>query len=95
MLNMYRRSSFHKKKCRQYFLAEMLVEKKPIEKPAIKHKAHFLQHTQKSTPTWNEYGGMVCWRKRIQFLSKKCVMCANFPVTLSKYLTLMKVNLHF
>lgn len=75
MLNMWRGSSFHKKKCRQYFLAEMLVQKKPIEKPAIKHKANFLQHTQKSSPTWNDYGGLACWRKKIQLLSKKYDVC--------------------
>jgi len=35
MLNMWRGSSFHKQKSKQYFLAEMLVEKRLIEKTAI------------------------------------------------------------
>lgn len=72
MLNMHKGSSFLEKKCSQCFLAETLMQKKTIEKPAIKHMANFLQHTQNS-PTRMSIVVSCVEGKGFSFQAKNCV----------------------
>ena len=77
MLNMWRGSSFHKQKSKQYFLAEMLVEKRLIEKTAINQAQGKFSSTyskEQSHMKWIWQLGLLKEKDPV-FEQKRCDVC--------------------